>query len=53
MGVHKDYMELQFSLIKYGSFTLKYGDNSLCASLCIHFRFFKENRSLTFSKLRF
>ena len=52
MGVHEDYKGLLFCL-KCGSYTLKYGGNSLCASLCRHFRIFKENVSSTFSNLIF
>ena len=36
IGVHEDYMELLFCL-KCGSYTLKYGGNSLYANLCRHF----------------
>ena len=40
-------------LLKCGSYTLKYGGNSLCASLCRNFRIFNENMSSTFSNLRY
>ena len=47
MGVHEDYMDFLFCL-KYGSYTLKYGGDSLSARLYSHFIIFKGNISSTF-----
>ena len=52
IGVHEDYVELLFCL-KGRSYTLKYGGNSLYASVCKHFRIFKRTYLRLFSNLRF